>query len=127
MKWTRNREIAAIALAEGDTHAQAAEKADVTDRTIRNWLSEAEFSEEVDRLTFLTGIAHKAERLRLAKRIISRLSFTEKDLLDWLKYVQGETDGIKLDFAELLTAIHAHGDKVAGSRPDGVNRKEPSA
>jgi hypothetical protein len=116
LKWTKNREIAAIALAEGDTHAQAAEKADVTDRTIRNWLQEPEFSEEVDRLTFLTGIAHKAERLRMAKRVIARLGiWTEKDLLDWLKYAQSETDGIKLDLSELLTAIATDGDKVAGS------------
>lgn len=124
-RWTKNAEAAAIALANGETREQAADMARVTERTLYRWLQLPEFTEEVDRLTFLTGIAHKAERLRLAKQVIARLNIaTEKDLLDWLKYVQGETDGIKLDFAELLAAIHANGDKVAGSGPDGVSRKK---
>ena len=29
---------------------------------------------------------------------------TSKDLLEWLKYAQGETDGVKLDMAMLLEA-----------------------
>jgi len=115
-KWSKKHELAAIALAEGRTQQEVAEIAEVTDRTIRNWLDEPEFSEEVDRLTFLTGVAHKAERLRLAKRVVRQLGITtEKDLLDWLKYMQGETDGIKLDFTELLAAVAKDGDKVASS------------
>lgn len=121
-KWSENSERAAIALANGETQQSAADRAGVTDRTVRRWLEEPEFSEEVDRLTFLTGVAHKAERLRLAKRVVAQLGIhTEKDLLDWLKYIQGETDGIKLDFAELLDAFHANGDKVAASRSANTN------
>lgn len=115
-QWNEKSEKAAISLANGDTQQQAADIAGVSDRTIRRWLEDAEFSEEVDRLTFLTGVAHKAERLRLAKRAINQLGIrTEKDLLDWLKYMQSETDGIKLDFTELLAAVTTDGDKVAGS------------
>jgi predicted transcriptional regulator len=115
-QWGKKQEVAAIALANGETQQEAAEKAGVTDRTIRNWLAVPEFSEEVDRLTFLTGIAHKAERLRLAKRVIAGLDAkTERDLLDWLKYAQGETDGIKLELTGLLAAITQNGGEMADS------------
>lgn len=120
-RWGEKQEAAAFALAQGKTQEAAAEIAGVTDRTIRNWLAHSEFVEEVDRLTFLTGIAHKAERLRLAKRVIANLSITtEKDLLDWLKYAQSETSGIKLDFTELLTAITENDKEMAGSRPRSI-------
>jgi hypothetical protein len=117
-RWTEKAVAVAFSLAEGAKQIDAAEKAGVSDRTIRNWLQQPEFAEEVDRLTFLTGVALKAERLRIAKRVIAKLEEkTQRDLLDWLKYAQGETDGIKLDFAELFAAIHADGEAVAPSRP----------
>lgn len=116
-RWGRKQEIAAIALAGGDTQQQAGDKANISERTIQRWLKEPEFSEEVDRLTFLTGIAAKAERLRLAKRVISALNTnTEKDLLDWLKYVQGETDGVKLDIADLYAALAENAPALATGR-----------
>lgn len=123
-KWTESAEKAALALAEGETRHRAAVIAGVGERTLYRWLDIAEFTEEVDRLTFLTGVAQKAERLRLAKRIVKQLNYTKKDLLEWLKYIQGETDGIKLDFAELLTAINANGDKVADSGSDNADSAE---
>lgn len=114
-RWTPKATQAAIGLAEGLTRDDAAAQAGVSRATLFRWLTVPEFAEEVDRLTFLTGIANKAERLRLAKRVIARLgTVTEKDLLDWLKYAQGETDGIKLDLADLLASISADGNKVAG-------------
>lgn len=107
-RWTKKATDAAIALANGETREQAAATAGIGERTLYRWLEEAEFAEEVDRLTFLTGIAAKAERVRLAKQVVAKIGFrTEKDLLDWLKYVQSETDGIKLDLAELVAAVTA--------------------
>lgn len=109
-KWTASATLAALALAEGQTQMAAAEEADVTDRTIRRWLQEPAFSEEVDRLTLMLGIASRAERIRLAKRAIRQMAHddgtvtTSKDLLEWLKYAQGETDGLKLDLAALAEA-----------------------
>ena len=119
-RWTEKAEQAAIALANGSTRDEAAAIAGIGQRTLYNWLNLPEFSEEVDRLTFLTGVAHKAERLRLAKRVIASLqTFTEKDLLDWLKFVQSETDGIKLDFAGLFAALAANDEPMANG---GSNR-----
>lgn len=107
--WTATREKAAIALANGYTQKEAAEIAEVTDRSIRNWLAEPEFIEEVDRLSLMTDIAARAERLRIAKRIIRQLQDslvpTEKDLLDWLKYAQSETDGASIGLTALITTV----------------------
>lgn len=105
-RWTKKAEAAAIALANGETREHTAFISGASETTLWRWLQIPEFAEEVDRLTFLTGIANKAERLRLAKRIIGQIGVhTEKDLLDWLKYAQGETDGVKLDMGELLEAF----------------------
>jgi hypothetical protein len=118
-RWTKASGNAALALADGQTQAQAAEAADVTDRTIRSWLKDPDFAAEVDRLTLMMGIASRAERLRIAKRVAKQrvkddYVETEKDLLDWLKFAQSETDGIKLDLAA-LAALQA---SLAGEGPD---------
>ena len=119
-RWTEKANVAALSLAQGETQVEAAEKSGVTSRTLRNWLAIPEFAEEVDRLTFLTGVASKAERLRMAKRVIVKLGInTNKDLLEWLKFAQSETDGIKLDFAGLYAALHADDAPVAGSGQGG--------
>jgi hypothetical protein len=116
-RWTKKAEQAALALASGVTREEAAATSGIGERTLYRWLDLPEFSEEVDRLTFLTGIAAKAERLRLAKRVITSLKAnTEKDLLDWLKYVQGETDGIKLDITDLYAAVAENAPAVAAGR-----------
>lgn len=109
--WTTQRVTAAAALAAGATQVRAAEEAGVTDRTLRNWLAHPDFEGEVDRLTLMTGISTRAERLRLAKRVIKQFEdegtgklATGRDLLDWIKFAQSETDGVKLDLAALAAA-----------------------
>lgn len=114
-EWKPNRRKAVLALADGATQAEAAEAAEVTDRTIRTWLDHPDFAAEVDRLSLMTDIASRAERLRIAKRMVRKLgNTTGKDLLDWLKFAQSETDGIKLD----LTALAAVAAPVADSGSD---------
>lgn len=109
-EWTDKKELAALSLARGDTQESAADMAGVTGRTIRRWLLEPEFSEEVDRLTLMVEIASRAHRIRIANRVIRQFVkdgeeiATGKDLLDWLKYAQGETDGVKLDMTALVNA-----------------------
>lgn len=115
-QWTPPREAAAFALAEGKTREEAAAAAEVTERTIYTWLQHPDFSAEVDRLTMMTGIAVRAERLRQAKRIVAQLEGkTTKDLLEWLKYAQSETDGITLDLAKLAAALGADASPLADS------------
>lgn len=123
-QWTPARRNAAFALAEGKTRVASAKEANVTEQTIYRWLKEPEFASEVDRLTLMTGIAVRAERLRLVKRIVAaRIDFlpiehlSKADLLDLLKFVQGETDGIKLNLAALADAA-AHIVAVGGSGGD---------
>jgi hypothetical protein len=53
----------------------------------------------------MIDISSRAERLRLAMRAVRQkvradgTLETDKDLLDWLKYAQSETTGIKLGFS----------------------------
>lgn len=83
-------------------------------------MDEDPFREEVDRLSVMMGIASRAERLRIAKRVVRQrvkddgLITSDKDLLDWLKFAQSETDGAKLD----LTAIAENASSVARSGSD---------
>jgi hypothetical protein len=118
--WNEKTSAAAIGLSEGKTQQEVAAEIKVTDRTIRNWLQEIEFAAEVDRLSVMTGISARAERLRIAKRIIrAKMSDnkpkTDKDLLEWLKYAQSETTGIKLDLAAFAAAFGQDETSVADS------------
>lgn len=128
-KWNPEKSKAAILLAEGYTYQQVGDQIGKTRRTITAWMAEVEFSAEVDRLTLMMGIASKAERLRLVKRVIRQKSISEsflisdKDILDWLKFAQSETDGARLNIASLLsTTFDADEASVAGSGRAG-NRK----
>lgn len=123
-KWTKKRMDAAFMLAEGYLIREVANEIGISERTIYRWKNEPTFSEEVDRLTFMLGVATRAERLRVAKRVVrGRLEFgippSEKDLLDWLKYLQGETDGIKLDLTSMLEATK---EQLAGGGSTGVDQ-----
>lgn len=120
-RWSESATAAALSLANGETQKEAADKAEVSERTVRRWLQLPEFAEEVDRLTLMTDIASKAERLRIAKRMVRQIRFwTQKDLLDWLKYAQSETDGIKLDLTQLLSAVTEDDPSVARSGPKRI-------
>lgn len=124
-QWTEQRSRAAVALAEGKTQKQVAAEVEAGERTIRDWLANEDFAAEVDRLSLMVGIASRAERLRLANRVIrQRIKEdeiqTEKDLLEWVKFAQSETDGIKLQLTQ-LAAIAANDSPVADSGSDREN------
>lgn len=121
-RWSKNRERAALLLAEGYKNIEVALEVGISERTLYRWKDNPEFSAETDRLTHMVGIASRAERLRIAMRVVrSKLQYslpaTEKDLLDWLKYAQSETDGAKLDLTSLLEAVA----QVAGGGSTGVD------
>lgn len=125
VEWDEPHTFAAIALAEGKTQEQAGEEVGVTGRTIRNWLQNENFSSEVDRLSLMLGIASRAERLRLAKRVVREKTIgnklqTDKDVLEWLKFAQSETDGAKIDFTKLTAAFAEAETPVANSRSGGT-------
>lgn len=121
--WDEARSRAAIALASGKTHIESAADAGVSDRTIRNWLEFTDFAEEVDRLSLMIGIASRAERLRLAMRVVQQKTRgsvveTKADVLDWLKFAQSETDGVKLDLPKIAAAFSTTEAPVADSGSD---------
>ncbi len=103
---------AAMILAEGYTQGEAAVQVGCTRRTIERWCADFEFRNEVDRLSLMVGIANRAERLRIAMTVVRNklastptILQTEKDLLDWLKFAQSETDGAKVDLTTVLEAM----------------------
>ena len=96
----------ALGLPEGQSQQSVADAIGVCRKTICNWLCVTEFVAEIDRLSCMIDIASRAERLRIAMRVVRQkvredgTPETEKDLLDWLKYAQSETTGIKLGFSK---------------------------
>lgn len=123
--WTEERSQAAVVLASGGTKQEAADQANVDRTTIYDWLKHPEFCAEIDRLSLMVHIASRAERLRIAMRVAKArvkdddsVPVTDKDLLDWLKFAQSETDGAKIDLsklAELLTGQEQDGPTTSQS------------
>jgi len=109
--WDETRIRAATLLALGHNKSSVAEEVNVTRATIYNWLDDPEFAAEVDRLSVMTGVSSRAERLRIAMRIVRQRTDedgnlrSEKDLLDWLKFAQSETDGAKIDMSKLAELL----------------------
>src|SRR5687767_12664340 len=125
-QWTPEKGRAAVLLAEGHTYKQVGAEIKKTEKTIYRWMQDIDFSAEVDRLTLMIGISSRAERLRLVKRVIRQKALSDtflisdKDILDWLKFAQSETDGIKLNLASLASAFGSDDTSVADSGSDGV-------
>jgi hypothetical protein len=127
-KWDKQKQDAAILLAQGYLIKETAAAVGKSTKTIDRWKQDDNFSAEIDRLSLMMGIASRAERLRIAKRVVRQktqgeLILTDKDLLDWMKYAQSETDGVKLD----LTSILDHEAPVAGGGSDGIREKAKPA
>jgi len=125
--WSKRRSDVAIFLASGHTVKEASDEYQVSERSIWRWRADSEFAAEVDRLSLMVDIASRAERLRMAMRIVrKRISKAEDtgkdpskaDLLYWLQYVQSETNGAKIDVNGLLAALSAVAPSLAGEGSD---------
>jgi len=130
--WTPQRSEAAEMLAEGYRLKEVAEKIGVDVRSIYNWRQEAEFEKEVNRLTMMRGLAIRAERARVAKRAIRKMIDeetgdlkTSKDPLDWLKYLQSETNGAIFSIPE-LAALAENAVSVAGPGQEELPADNPA-
>lgn len=121
--WDLRRSQAAVNLASGYTHQATADAVGVSKRTITTWLQNVEFSAEVDRLSLMVDVSSRAERLRIAMRVVRQkagddIVDTDRDILDWLKFAQSETDGVKLNLTGQLAAVTASDSSLADSGPD---------
>lgn len=111
---------------QGYTQKEVAETVGITRQTVNRWERNLEFASEVDRLSLMVGIASRAERLRIAMRVARQKVGedgslkTSRDLLDWLKFAQSETDGVKLNLVTLLDDALA----VAGGGSGGIEEKD---
>lgn len=114
IRWEHGAGEIALLLAQGYMLKEVARMMDISEQTIHNLKKHPDFLDEVDRLTLMTDIATKAHRLRLAKAAIRKfveerdgeiVIKTKADLLEWLKYAQSETDGVRLDLSQFFAAI----------------------
>ena len=123
-EWDEKKSNAAILLSQGHLIKEVAKACGVNEKTIDRWKRDIEFAKEVDRLSVMVDISSRAVRMRIAmqmvRKVMKKKKPTTKDLLDWLKYAQGETDGVKLD----LTALLEVSSSMAGSGSDGTGKKE---
>lgn len=109
--WSSEKSQAALLLADGYSQTEVGSRINKDRRTIERWLDDNEFASEVDRLSLMTGIASRAERLRIVRQVVRQkmsddgIIKTDKDILEWLKFAQGETDGQKLDITALTAAL----------------------
>lgn len=104
--WNHERSQAAIVLASGGTKQEAADAASVERSTVYDWLKHPDFCAEIDRLSLMVNVASRAERLRITMQIVKSkfkdgIPQSDKDLLEWLKFAQSETDGVKIDLSKL--------------------------
>jgi hypothetical protein len=116
--WSSKRTKAALALAEGQSQQAVAEAIGVCRKTICNWLCVTAFAAEVDRLSCMIDVSSRAERLRMAMRAVRQkvrpdgTLETDKDVLDWLKFAQGETTGVKRFSKDEVQAMNAEFESV---------------
>jgi transposase len=95
--WSPQQQAAIELLALGKSQAEAARQVGVSDRTVRDWVRQPGFLDAVDKVTMEQGAARRAERIRIAQRIVRQQTEkdgkveTRADLIDWLKYVAQET------------------------------------
>ncbi len=129
-RWTKRREQVALLLAQGYNQRETSEQTGISQRTVRRWYSKLEFAMEVDRLTLLTGISTRAERMRIVMQVVrqrvaeaegTEFVLSKKDILEWLKFAQSETDGAKLDLSSLFE------DLAAQTEIDSERSEESSA
>lgn len=130
-EWNEKRSAAALMLAEGKTETETAETLELERKTLWNWKQVPDFASEVDRLSLMIGVASRAERLRIAMRVARQKVKeegveTDKDLLDWLKFAQSETDGVKLDLALLEAAFGDDETPVAEEGQTATDRNTES-
>lgn len=121
--WDERRSQAAILLASGHTWQATADEVGVDKRSITNWMQNPDFAAEVDRLSLMVDVSSRAERLRITMRVVRQRVReeeieTSKDLLEWLKFAQSETDGVKLD----LNKLAAFGSDEAPVADSGSTR-----
>lgn len=131
MSLPEQQEKAIELLAKGFAINEAAKELGVSEKTIDRWKRDIEFAQRLNEVSLTVGVALKAERLRMANRIARKLASnktpTRKDLLEWLKFAQSETDGNKVNVNANVntTAVNFYipengrGDTQAPEETDG--------
>ena len=124
MKWTKKKNAFVEMAAEGEKIVDIARKLNMSIHTAYHWNEDPLIREEIDRLSLMSGIASKAERMRIAKKAARQKMLgdhvrTKKDLLDWLKFASKEMEGervhVHLNIADVISSLDAQREKDEGA------------
>lgn len=95
---TEEQRAAIEMLGEGIPATQTAKALGIAASTVQTWKRKPGFRMELDRRTLQLGMSRKAERIRFAQQAIEQardkdtgMINTQKDPLEWLKYIAHET------------------------------------
>lgn len=95
--WDEVKLKLAEAVAKGDRSLnEVLTEFKIPERTFYRWKKHPEFQQKIDEIIADIDIAQKAERIKIAKKVIRQKleqdkdKLSSKDLLDWLKYVGEE-------------------------------------
>lgn len=100
MRWDQKRRDIAASLASGETMNEVALKFGLSRGYLQKLKVIPEFAAYMDELTMALGLAKRAERIRIAQRVVNEKIeqggyYSKKDLLEWLKYVGEETGDLQ--------------------------------
>lgn len=128
-EWDDKNSEVAVLLGQGYSYDEVTKEVAVSKRTIVRWMKEPEFAAEVDRLSLISDISNRAYRLRMAMRIVrQKQGKSQRDLLEWLKFAQSETDGTKVDFAALFANLASDASPPSGDDGSGeAQEAEPDS
>lgn len=123
----REMEPAILKLAQGYTIKEAAEAAEVTERTVYNWKKIEKFNAEVDRLSVMVGLASKAERTRtlmqMARQKMNKETgeweLDDTSLMDILKEMRMQIEGTRIDITDIYSSLVEEARSVARSGQAG--------
>ena len=108
---------AAYLLSLGITKAEVAKRIDVTETSVYRWLRKPDFSQYVDQLTLVTGLANKAERVRKLKLRADQLWQIEQgkpskkhDFLDYLRTLRDDVGPQQTGSVIAQTLVQIFGD-----------------
>ena len=126
--WNETKLLACEAIARNENREQIAVRLGIADRTVRRWQEHPDFQLKISKIILEIDITQKSERIKIAKAVIEKKikaakdsdeDVSDKDLLEWLKYVGTEMGDYSPSKKITLDGdINTHNETVVLYLPD---------